>query len=98
MIYNLKLKVMTRISAGPEVIFAELGDEVSLLCVQTGVYYSLNSLGAAIWRKIQQSKTLAEIKSELIEEYEVDEVRCESDLIRIVGDLRNHGLVETDEP
>jgi hypothetical protein len=76
------------------VIFAELGDEVSLLNNTSGIYYTLNLVGASIWRQMSHPTTLTEIKNRLLNEFEVDNARCENDLFRIVTELRAHGLIE----
>ena len=88
------LPFTTTVKAKPEVIFAELGAEISLLNTQTGIYYTLNAIGAEFWRQIQQAKSLAEIKKGFLEDYDVDEARCERDLMQIVANLRSNGLVE----
>ena len=88
----------TNIRAGKEVIFAELGAEISLLNNSSGVYYTLNTVGANVWRQIQQPITLAEIKNRLLENFEVDEARCERDLFGIIDKLRVHGLIEVCPP
>jgi len=86
--------MLTAVQAEKEVIFAELGSEISLLNIKTGMYYTLNSVGASIWSQIQQKTTLAGIKKELLDEFDVEEQKCELDLIRIVKEMHNHGLVE----
>lgn len=92
------LEMSTRITAGIEVIYAELGAEISLLNIKSGIYYTLNSVGAHVWRQIHRTTTLSEIKSRLLEDYEVDEARCERDLLRIVDELRAHGLIDVSPP
>ena len=87
-------ELSTKIKTCSAVISAELGPEIALLNINTGVYYTLNAVGASIWRQIQGTTTLAEIKSRLLEEYEVDEVHCERDLVRIVEELSASGLIE----
>ncbi|HEX3717564.1 MAG TPA: PqqD family protein [Verrucomicrobiae bacterium] len=92
------LTMLTQIKAGNDVIFAELGDEISLLNNSSGIYYTLNVVGANIWRQMGQPKTLIEIKNRLLKEFDVDDARCEHDLFRIVTELRAHGLIEVSAP
>ena len=87
------MALLTTFRANNEVISAELGSEISLLNVTTGVYYTLNDVGASIWRLLLQDTTVANITSSLLDEYHVDEQRCQHDVIRIVQDLREHGLI-----
>ncbi|HEY3913188.1 MAG TPA: PqqD family protein [Verrucomicrobiae bacterium] len=92
------LTMSSQIKVGNDVIFAELGDEVSLLNNSSGVYYTLNVVGASIWRQLSQPTTLTEIKNRLLGEFNVDNARCEGDLLRLITELREHGLIEVAVP
>ena len=87
-------KLLKSIRANREVIFAELGDDISLLNVSTGIYFTLNAVGASVWRQIQQTKTLDQVKAQLLTEYAVDEERCQRDLERLIEDLQRNDLIE----
>jgi hypothetical protein len=88
------LDLATKVLASKDVLGAELGTEISLLNVKSGIYFSLNAVGASVWRQIQEAKTLAEIKQQLLEEYDVDGPRCEADLRFLVVELQSQGLIE----
>jgi len=83
-----------QVLASKNVLAAELGGEVSLLDVKSGVYFTLNAVGATVWRLVQNAKSLAELKQSLLEEYDVEPERCEQDLRHLVTELRSSGLVE----
>jgi hypothetical protein len=82
------------VRADSEVIFAELGDETSLLNVKTGIYFTLNAVGSSVWRQIQQTRTVDQVKDQLLKEYDVDEERCRGDLVRLIEELRRNGLIQ----
>ena len=82
------------VRANSEVIFAELGDEISLLNVSTGIYFTLNAVGSSVWHQIQQTRTMDQIKDQVLKEYDVDEDRCQRDLVRLIEDLRRNGLIQ----
>jgi hypothetical protein len=84
----------TKVLANKEVLGAELGAELSLLNLKSGMYFTLNGVGASVWRQIQEAKSLAGVKQQLLAEYEVDPVRCEKDLLQLVAKLQSSGLVE----
>src|SRR5947207_11861711 len=88
------LTMRTFVRANNEVIFAELGDEISLLNLTTGVYYTLNVVAASLWRQLHQDTSLGQIKTCLLQEYNVDAERCQCDVMRIVQELHSHGLVD----
>lgn len=74
-------------------IATDLDGEVIILDTAKGIYYGLDAVGASIWNLIQQPKTLAEVRSAITEEYEVDPDTCERDLIRLIQSLSSNGLV-----
>jgi len=94
------LAVRRTVSVGSSVVAAEdqvssdLGGEVAILDLQGGTYYGLDAVGARIWSLIQQPKNVEEIRNTLVSEYEVNEDRCERDLIALLQKLADEGLIE----
>jgi Coenzyme PQQ synthesis protein D (PqqD) len=84
----------TKILAAKDVLSAELGDEISLLNVKSGTYFTLNTVGASVWRQIQVTTSLARIKAQILSEYDVEDQCCERDLRQLVADLEASGLIE----
>ena len=75
-------------------ISANLDGEAVILNLESGVYYSLDQVGAQIWVLIQVPRTVNEIRDALLEEYEVDPDRCEHDIVALLYQLADAGLVE----
>lgn len=75
-------------------ISADLADEVVILDLESGVYYGLDAVGTRIWSLIQEPRFVNDIRDALLEEYEVDPDCCEHDLLALLNDLADHGLVE----
>ncbi len=86
------LNAQARIPEG--VLFKELAGETVLLNLNTGVYFGLDPVGSRIWQLIQDSRPLHQILTILLDEFEVDQTRCETDLIQLVSSLCEHGLLE----
>ena len=83
--------------AAKEQVWCELVEEVVILDLHSGVYYGLNPVGARVWSLIQEPKTVRTVLERLIEEYEVDPVCCETDLLALLEDLAGRKLVELRE-
>ena len=77
----------------PDVIMATVGDEAVLLHAGTGIYYSLNTVGARLWCQIQAGKTSEEACEALLQEFDVDAVTLQSDVEAVLLQLAEHGLV-----
>ena len=73
-----------------------LGDELVLLNLETGIYFSLNPVGTRIWQLIQihPSRSLQEILDILTEEYSVEMHRCRKDLFQLITRLQENRLLE----
>jgi hypothetical protein len=75
-------------------VCTRLHEEVLVLDLSEGVYYSLNRVGAQIWESIQEPRSLREIHAELLRRYpDVPPERCGADLVRLLEDLVSYGLV-----
>lgn len=75
-------------------ISSDLGGEVAILNLKNGVYYGLNEMGARIWELIQEPKTLHDIHTLILEEYDVEPERCEQDLLGLLTKMADQGLIE----
>ena len=80
-----------RISA--EVLSQEVSGEMVLLDLKSEEYLGLNEVGARIWQLLQDGKDLREIGDILVGEYDVSRDELDSDINRLVGELRDAGLV-----
>jgi hypothetical protein len=80
--------------ANKDVVFRDLEGEMVLLNLKTGVYFGLDATGTKIWHLIQAQRSLQEIRDALLEEYEVEQARCEDDLLKFIGQLQERDLIE----
>ena len=82
------------IEADKQQVSCGLDGEAVILNLQKGVYYGLNRVGARIWELLQQPRTVADLRSLLVKEFNVEPARCAQDLEALLGELSNHGLIE----
>lgn len=71
-----------------------LGEEIIILECEKGVYFGLNGVGKAVWKQIQSPCQFEEIRDAIMSEYEVSADRCEQDLVNLLQELHQQGLVE----
>lgn len=93
-LHNVKIPPHTRIVAGRDVVFCDMGEEAVALSLSDGVYYGLKGVAIRVWELIQEPRTLQEVHELLFEEYQVDEETCARDLVDLVLQLRERGLAE----
>ena len=77
----------------PSVICRELSGETVLLNIESGVYYGLDAVGTRVWQLIMQGRTIANVCDTMIEEYEVAAQVLHADVMRLVGELHDRGIV-----
>ncbi|MGX9142362.1 PqqD family protein [Mesorhizobium sp. 128a] len=79
-------------SASKDAVACEFGNGLALLDMRSNIYYSLNSVGAFIWELIQEPKPIAEIRSAVLERYNVEPERCKADVDGLLKGLADAGL------
>jgi Coenzyme PQQ synthesis protein D (PqqD) len=88
------LSLHTIVVATSEQVSCPLGEESAILNLKNSVYYGMNTVGARVWDLLKQPKSVTELRNALLEEFEVDEVRCGGDLLALLETMRSEGLIE----
>lgn len=78
----------------PDQVSTNLGHETVILGLASEEYYSLKEVGARIWEIIEAPKTVWQILETLLNEYAVEPERCERDLLALLQEMADEGLVE----
>jgi len=88
------LSLTSRVKIPEHVLFRDLQDELVMLELKRGAYFGLDAIGTRIWHLLRERRSLAEVLAALVQEYEVREDQGAADLLDLVGELREHGLLE----
>ncbi|HVB85243.1 MAG TPA: PqqD family protein [Candidatus Dormibacteraeota bacterium] len=88
------LSVSSIVGATRDHVSCSLGDEAAILNMKNTVYYGLDPVGARVWDLVQQAKSVGEIRDALLEEYEVQAEECERDLLDLLRQMREQGLID----
>lgn len=86
----------TRVVAIKRQISTDLGGEIAILHLDSGVYYSLNEAGARIWALIQGSRLVSDVLVTLVNDYEVAPQIVERDLFSFLEELRDENLIRVE--
>jgi hypothetical protein len=81
----------------PTVTSRQLDDELVLLDLKGGEYYTLNRSGAAVWRGIERGLDLGRIDAEVVATWPVSPEQRWRMILEVVDDLLARGLVERRE-
>jgi hypothetical protein len=81
--------------AAKDQVSGDLADEdVVILNLKDNTYYGLDPVGGRVWSLIRQPRRVAEVRDQLLAEFDVDAERCTRELLALLEDLAAHGLIE----
>ena len=76
-----------------DVTWKVLDGEAVLLNLDTGVYFTLNATGTAVWNLLDGQTSLAEISRALCEQFDITFEEARRDLMELTQRLLDEGLV-----
>lgn len=82
-----------RYTTKPDVVARAVADEMILLDLETGVYFTLNSVGAFIWRAIESGTASDAVVEAIVHQYEVEPEVASADYDEYVEALVAEGLL-----
>jgi hypothetical protein len=88
-----ELSIESRIKPSDDVLFQELQGEAVLLDLKTGVYFGLDRVGARMWQLFTANDSLRGVVRTIVNEYDVAEPRCTTDVLDLVTRLQDQGLI-----
>ncbi len=91
---NPVISADTSIVAARNQVSADIGNEMAVLNLDSGVYYGLNEVGAYIWSFIEEPRTVLEITRHIQASYEIDSGTCHDDLLQLLDKLAEADLIE----
>jgi hypothetical protein len=65
-----------------------------MLDVQQGKYFGLDGIGSDIWARMEAPLQVRDLCGQLVAAYAVDEKTCQRDVIALLEQLRDSGLIE----
>jgi hypothetical protein len=86
----------SRIRVSPDVLLQEAGDETVLLDTVSERYFGLDRIGTQVWRLLAGGADLRSACDSLRAEYDVPAERLQRDVIALIGQLADVGLIAID--
>jgi Coenzyme PQQ synthesis protein D (PqqD) len=75
-------------------VFCNLDDEVAILNLKSTLYFGLDEVGAYIWQALSEPRAVNELCKGVLDQFDVEETRCNSDVIKFLTELDHAGLIE----
>jgi hypothetical protein len=89
-----KIAADTTVVVSPHQVSTSLGHEAVILGAEAGEYFGLNEVGAKVWELVQQPVRVSAICAAICAEYEVEPAQCEQDVVALLRDLKERGLLD----
>lgn len=83
-----------QVQCSGEVLVQEVGGEAVLLDLASERYFGLDPVGTRIWQLLADAPSLAQVHTTLCGEFDATPERIGEDLLALVGQLSDAGLVQ----
>ena len=83
-----------RLRMPEDVLVSELDGESVFLNLKTESYFGLDEVGARMWAAVTSAGSVQEAYDTLADEFDVDSARLRDDLVKLLDNLLEHGLLE----
>lgn len=82
-----------RVSLAPDAVYRRVADETVLLQLTRSVYHSLDAVGTRMFELLLASASIEGALQQVVAEFDVERATAERDLLALVGELEDKGLV-----
>jgi hypothetical protein len=72
---------------------AAVGDELVIMRHGAEAFFALDAIGIRIWHLLEEPRTGQALVDILVQEFDVSEAQCQSDLEEFLGSLLQEGLI-----
>lgn len=89
----MEISTDTKFKTTENIAWRNVNDEIVILNLKSGEYFTLNGVGQVIWTAIADEKNVEEIKMKIIDEYDVSKEKATGDIIQFITGMIEEGLL-----
>jgi len=89
----MKANLDTIVQRSQHILASELDEEVIMMDVESGAYFSMPGPAGRIWHLLETEQTIKSLTETLISEYDVSADQCEADVLPFVNSLIDRELI-----
>jgi hypothetical protein len=86
--------LMMKYLRNSKTISGRLHDEMVMMDMEQGKYFSLNQTATVIWELLETPLTMEELCDRLMDEYDVDREQCLEEVKEYIEEMKGLGLVK----
>lgn len=87
------LTLNSKIIRSEDFITSTVENDLVMMSLEKGAYYSLDTIGSHIWERIAQPITVAALCQNLTDEFDVETEQCQADVLAFLNELLTEGMV-----
>ena len=84
---------MTTYIINSDIISGQIDDEIVMVDIDKGSYFSLNAVATRIWELLTEPLTLETLCDRLLTEYDVNPEKCRAEVVEHLTKMQTLGLV-----
>jgi hypothetical protein len=88
---------LSTVVAARDQVSSDLGGEVAILNLRAGMYYGLDDVGARVWQLLQEPTVVGDLQATIAQEYEVEPTRAREDVLALLKQMADEGLIEVED-
>ena len=77
-----------------ELVASRVDNEIVMMSIEHGNYYSLDPIGSRIWKLIEAPIKIKKLTNLLMEEFEVDSKTCEQDVLNLLNEMYKEKVIK----
>lgn len=85
-----------RVTLSSEALFQDISGEGVILDLKSASYFGLDEVGVRLWQLLQADASLQAACDVLLTEYDVEAQQLEQDLLKLLAQLTEVGLVRVE--
>ena len=78
----------------PEVISGKLEDQIVMMDIEKGKYFSMNPVATRVWELLEEPSSAGELCDQLLNEFEVSREKCFDEVQELLDKLLELDLLE----
>ena len=88
-----KITLASVVCRSGDVLASPVDSELVMMDIERGMYYALNPVGSDIWERLTEPQKVADLCAQLQQVYAVDRATCEADVLAVLNDMAENGLL-----
>ncbi len=90
----MAIPMTSKVAVAPGTLINEVGGESVILSVRNPFCCSLDEIGTRMWLVLAAADSIRDAYEQLLNEYDVDGTRLQTDFMNLITTLLEHQLVE----